>query len=130
MPARGPSGHTRQRRVPLRAKPCPCAVHVAVSGTSLSLALTSSSSVTPFHQINPLRLSRPPPVRQLFSVRAPEHFRLDTPSTSRRSLRMRYGPRQNQNRCPRGSSAAAAVLASTIPCARFPRRSNGRRHEP
>src|SRR5712691_11145408 len=89
MPARGPSGHTRRRKVPLLARPCHCAVRAAASGTSLSLALTSSPPFTPFHQINPPGPSRPPPARQLFSVRAPEHFHLDTPSTSRRSLRTR-----------------------------------------
>src|SRR6202521_1990251 len=78
---------------------------------------------------NPQRLKRPR-ARPLFSVRALERFRLDTPSTSRQSRRKKCEPRQNQNRCPRAASAAAAALASTIPCARFPRRSNGRRRGP
>src|ERR1700687_165592 len=53
------------------------------------------------------------------------HFRPDRPSTSRQLRRKWCLLPRYRNRCPRAASAAAAALAGTIPCARFPRRSAG-----
>src|SRR5256886_10336453 len=47
------------------------------------------------------------------------------PSTSRQSPRKSCWLPRCRNRCPRAASAAAAAPAGTIPCARFPRRSDG-----
>src|SRR6266481_4068067 len=52
-------------------------------------------------------------------------FRPGRPSTSRQSPRKSCWLPRCRNRCPRAASAAAAAPAGTIPCARFPRRSDG-----
>src|SRR6202158_2343202 len=53
------------------------------------------------------------------------HFRPGRPSTSRQSPRKWCWLPRCRNQCPRAASAAAAALAGTISCARFPRRSAG-----
>src|SRR6267143_169751 len=53
-------------------------------------------------------------------------FRPGRPSTSLQSPRKWCWLPQCRNQCPRAASAAAAAPAGTIPCARFPRRSDGR----
>src|SRR6266403_4983553 len=52
-------------------------------------------------------------------------FRPGRPSTSRQSPRKWCWLPRCRNRCPRAASAAAAAPAGTIPCARFPRHSDG-----
>src|SRR5712664_3541910 len=71
------------------------------------------------------------PPRQRFRVPSESsktswaRFRPGRLSTSRQLRRTSCWLPRCQNQCPRAASAAAADLASTTPCARFPRRSDG-----
>src|SRR6266436_6142734 len=57
-------------------------------------------------------------------------FRPGRPSTSRQSRRKSCWLPRCRNRYPRAAFAAGAAPANTIPCARFPRRSDGRPRAP
>src|SRR5712664_4649039 len=89
------------------------------------ISLTASQS-----QPTSLRFPFMPP-RQRFRVPSESsktswaRFRPGRPSTSRQLRRTSCWLPRCQNQCPRAASAAAAALASTTPCARFPRRLDG-----